>query len=333
MSEIIDTAGDTGTDGAAVVVQSDQLQVPTPEARVAAAVAAMGGKPVEQQYMADKAEPQKLADVKPQPGQPSLAETIRAAREARENAQRATQAKSSLEAELQRVRSELAAVKAETSAFEDDPVGFAKARKWSKEQQLLYGQSLLYDLAPDKADPQFRIKMFEDKQRRREREQTEAQQAAAREAEGRAVQAQLEQFYTDTASAVQALPPGSYPAVEDWFGDDTESLMTSLMATARNLSAAATKNGQVADLKPAALMAAVEAEATRRMAAVEERKQRRAVPAKPAAVVPAQRAPGGVHPIETPSTKNMNGAGTAQPPATSDKERIARAIAAGFASR
>lgn len=325
MSEPIDTAGVTGTDGASVEQTTPAL--PDDAARVAAAVAAIGGP------KAPDAPTQPAAAKPAAPEEPkvSLADTIRAAREAREQAAQAKQAKSSVEAELAKAKAELAA--RDKAAFEDDPVGFAKARGWTKEQQLLYGQSLLYDLAPDKADPQFRIKMFEDKQKRREREDAQAKEEAAKAAEARAVQAQLETFYTETAKAVQSTPAGSFPGVEDWFGDDSENLMTSLMATARNLSAAATQQGQVADLRPATLMAALEAEVARRAEAIIERKQKRTAAKTPPAVVPAKPAPNGVQPVETPSTKNMNGSGSARPPATSEKERIARAAAVAFRQR
>lgn len=273
-------------------------------------------------------QPQAKEPEAPVEKQPGLGETIRGWREAREAAKRAQDETSTLKQQLAKMTQELEA--ARTSGFEDDPVGYAKSRKWTPEQQLLYGQSLLYDLRPDKADPQFRIKMFEDKQARKEREAREAEEARkAQEAEA-STRNLMEKFYTDTAHAVQSTPAGSYPGVEDWFGDDTESLMTSLMATARNVGAAATAAGQVADLSPAALMRTLEAEVTSRAAAILARKQKR-TPAQAAnAASPAKPATGGVQPIVTTSSKQMNSAGSAQPPAASEKERIQRAIAAAF---
>lgn len=324
MSDIITNAGAAGTGAAGVVVTQD-TQVPTPEQRIAAATAAMGGPapsvPAQQEARAPAPE---KPDV-----QPSMAELIRAQREARQKAHQAEQHRGSLEQELRAAREELARAKADRQAFEDDPVGFAKARGWSKEQQLLYGQSLLYDLAPEKADPEFRIKMFEDRQARekaaQEREAKEAQEKAQQEA----VQRQVQEFYEETAAAVRSFEAGSYPESEAWFGDDANSYIQSLMATAKNVATRATREGRVADLTAPALAAVLEAETARRMAARDERKQKRSPQGAAAPVPPA----GGMQAVETMSTRNMTGSGAPQPPATSDKERIQRAIAAGFRNR
>ncbi len=318
MSEVITSAGAAGPDAASVAAPVDP-QVKPVEDRIAAAVAAMGGKA--------PAAPQ---DAPPPGPQPSMAELIRAQREARQAAHQETQKRSGLEQELKAARDELARAKADRQAFEDDPVGYAKERGWSKEQQLLYGQSLLYDLAPDKAEPDFRIKMFEDRQKRERAAQEREAKTAQERAEAEAVQRQVQDFFQETASAVKSFAPGSYPETEDWFGGDTNAYMQSLMATARNLAAVATKEGRVADLTAPALAAALEAETARRMAARDQRKQTRN-PA-PRAAEPARPA-GGAQPVETMSTRNMNGSGSPRPPAMTEKERIQRAIDAGFRSR
>jgi hypothetical protein len=322
VSEIITTAGAAGPDAASVEAPVDQ-QVKSAEDRVAAAVAAMGGPPVPAKA---PAVPQ---DAPPPGPQPSMAELIRAQREARQTAHQETQKRSSLETELKTARDELARAKADRQAFEDDPVGYAKERGWSKEQQLLYGQSLLYDLAPDKADPDFRIKMFEDRQKRdRAAQEREAKTAQERE-QAEAVQRQVQDFFQETAAAVKSFAPGSYPETEDWFGGDTNAYMQSLMATAKNMATIATREGRVADLTAPALAAALEAETARRMAARDQRKQTR---------TPAQRAaeatrPGGMQSVDTMSTRNMNGSGSPRPPALTEKERIERAVQAAFKSR
>jgi hypothetical protein len=321
MSDIITNAGAAGPDAAGAGAVAGTV-VPTPEQRVAAAAAAMVG----QKPPAPVAPPVPEA---PKAPEPALADVIRAQREARQQAQQEAQKRSTLEQELRAARDELAKTKADRQAFEDDPVGFAKTRGWTKEQQLLYGQSLLYDLAPDKADPEFRIQMFEDRQKRERAQQAKEAQTAAERAEQERQMAMVQEFHQDIAAAVRTFEAGSYPESEAWFGDDANSYMQSLMATAKNMADRATRAGQVADLTPGALAAALEAETARRMAARDQRKQTR-TPARVAApVTPA----GGMQPIETMSTRNLNGSGSPQTPAQTEKERIQRAIDAGFRNR
>lgn len=317
MSDIITNAGAAGPDAAGA-------GLPTPEQRVAAATAAMTGQ--------KPPAPAAPAPEAPKPPEPALADVIRAQREARQAAQAEAQKRGSLEQELHATRAELARAKADRQAFEDDPVGFAKSRGWTKDQQLLYGQSLLYDLAPDKADPEFRIQMFEDRQKREQAQRAKDAQTAQEKAAQERQVAQVQEFYEDIATAVRTFEAGSYPDSEDWFGNDADSYMKSLMATAQNLAASATRAGQVADLTPRALAAALEAETARRMAARDERKQKR-IPAAPARDAAPVTPAGGMQAAETMSTRNLNGAGNPQPPAMSDKERIQRAINAGFRSR
>jgi hypothetical protein len=324
VSETITNAGAAGQ-GIVVAPEAASMAVPTPEQRVAAATAAA--------FRTDPtptpAAPGPAPVAEPAP-QPTLAETIRAAREARQAAQAETQKRTGLESELKAAREELARVRADRQAFEDDPVGYAKARGWTQEQQLLYGKSLLFDLAPDKADPDFRIKMFEDRQKREKAAQEREAKVAKEREEQESAQRQIQEYEMETAQAVRGFESGSYPESEAWFEGDFDSYMTSLMATARNEAARATKEGRVADLTAPALARVLEAEVARRMAARDQRKQTR-TPAQPAAAPPP--AVGGKQPIETLSTKNMHGTGTPRPPATSEKERIQRAIEAGWSGR
>ncbi len=316
MAEIITTAGAAGPEGAAPVP-------PSPEQRVEAAKAAM--------FRVDAAPtPPAPAPEPPPDTEVSMAEIIRQNREARQAAQSETQRRSGLEAELKAAREELAKHKA-VSGFEDDPVGYAKARGWSKEQQLLYGQSLLYDLAPEKADPDFRVKMFEDRYKREKDAEKKAAEEREAQEQVQAQQRQLEDFFERTVSGVRSFAAGSYPESEDWFGNDLNAYMQSLMATAEHLAKRATAEGRVADLSAAALASVLEAETSRRLSERDGRRQKR----QPAATAAQHTAPGpaGQQPVETLSTKNMTGSGAPQPPAASDKERIQRAIAAGFQSR
>lgn len=323
MSDIITTAGAAGP-GEAVAAAPN---VPSEEQRLARAAAAMFGQPAPATTQAPAA-PAAPAPAPKQPETP-LAEVIRQNREARQAAQAAQAAKDSTAAELRAARDELARLKADRDAFEADPVGYAKARKWTPEQQLLYGQSLLYDLAPDKADPDFRIKMFEDRQKREAAEREKAEQEKMTKAQQEQARAQVEEFFNDTAAAVRTFEAGSYPESEDYFGGDLNTYMASLMATAKNVSERANREGKVADLRPAALAALLEAETARRMADRDARRQARA-PKAPADVAPAT---GGTQSIDTLSTRNMTGAGTPRPPADTERERVRRAAEVAFRTK
>ncbi len=330
MPEVITTAGAAGTDAAGAGTPSAP-QVSPEDARVARAAAAAFGQPA--------ADPTQSGAITPPehkvtpfgtpktPAEPPLAEVIRANREARQKAQEAETKRTSVETELKATREELARIKADRAAFEADPVGYAKTRKWTPEQQLLYGQSLLYDLAPDKADPDFRMRMFEDRQKREAAERERAEADAEVQEQQEAQQAAINQFYQDTAAAVRTFEAGSFPESEAWFGDDMNSYLQSLVATARNVSMQAQKNGQVADLSPAALARRLEVETARRMADRDSRKQARS-PQRAAAVAPA--AHGAEQSADTMSTRNMTGSGSPRPPASSVKERIQRAAEAAF---
>ena len=310
------TAGAPGPDAAGAAV-------PTEAQRIERASAAMFGQPPPTPAPAPEQAPAAQ-------GEPSLAEVIRANREARQAAQAADQRRTSLEGELKAAREELARYKADRKAFEDDPVGYAQDRGWSKEQQLLYGQSLLYDLAPDKADPEFRQKMFEDRYKRKEAADAKEAEAARAKAETQAQQAQFNQFIHDTASAVRTFETGSYPESEAWFEGDFESYMRSILATATNVAAKATQEGRVADLSAGALARVLEAEVAAKMARRDQRKPQRTAAQAPQ--TPTQSA-GGTQTLDTLSTRNLTGSGTPRPPATSDRERIQRAVEAAFPRR
>lgn len=326
MSDVITTAGAASPEAAS--------PVPTEAQRLAAAAALMGGSDASPRVDPTPT-PAAPAPATPEEPEPSLKELIRQSREARQRAQQEQTRSRTLEQELKAAREEAAKAKSDRLEFEADPVGFAKARGWTPEQQLLYGKSLLFDLAPEKADPDFRIKMFEDRQKREEAKKEREAREAEEKAQQEAVQAQIQEFYADTVAAARSFEAGSYPESEAWFGDDLDSYMQSMMATAKNLAARATAEGRVADLTPAALASALEAETARRMAARDARKQKRTAPqGTPAANAAPVNAPaGGTQSAETLSTRNLMGAGTPAPAAMDEKTRIQRAIQAGFRNK
>ncbi len=321
MSEAITNAGATGA--------AEQPAVPTESARIAAATALIGapaGEPTPPEAA------QKTEAKPPAPKAAPLADAIKEMRQKREQAAQEQQRRASYETDNERLRQELDLAKG-SQHFEDDPVGYAQSRGWSKEQQLMFGQALLYDLAPDKADPNFRVKMFEDKQKR----DSAAKEAAEREAREHHEQAAKHQEITQFAQALEAgvmsFEAGSYPESEAWFGDDVETYLQSLFATAQNIATTATQRGQVADLSPAAIAAALEAETARRMGVRDQRRTAHVPQGAPQQRAAQPAAGAEQSTLETTSTRNMSGSGTPLPPARTERERLERAKAVAFKSR
>lgn len=270
----------------------------------------------------------------PKEEQPKLAELIRARREERMAREKAEQARADEAKQLAEAKAELA--KLRTADIESDPIGFAKARGWNKETQLLVGQALLYDLVPDKAPEGFRLKMFEQKQARKEAQEREERERATKQAEIEANNKMVQEYAAGLARAADSFDAGTYPESEAWFADDHDTYAKSLLATANNMAAAAAAQGKVADLSPAAVAAVLETEIAARM---RRRDQSRAArPADPAVKQDqveqkSQAARAGEKPAgSTTSTRGLGG-GAPRRPAMTDAERIQRAIEAGWRTR
>lgn len=276
---------------------------------------------------------EKAAETPPPVEKPALADLIRKQREdrvAREQA--ASQAKDweskykNLEGEIEKLRRD--------SDFENDPVAYAKARNWDKDKQALMGQMLLYDLVPDKAPPDLRLRLFESKQAREKREAEEQRKAEAIQHEQRGQQEQYQTFVAAVDQAAAAFEPGSYPESQAWFispetGDvDHDTYVRSLVATAVNMANAAQRENRVADLSPVSIAKTLEAEVARRMAARDGKRQKAVAAVKSPAVQQETPGVGGTQPTE--STKGTYGSGAPQPKAASDKDRLDRAMAVVF---
>lgn len=298
----------------------------TPEQRAAALIPGP--------QMAAPVEPAKPADEPitpppaPQPGMRDAIEAMRAKRE--KQAQEQTRA-AQLERELAQARSEAQQLKTK-STFEDDPVGYAQARGWTKDQQLMFGQALLYDLAPDKADPNFRVKMFEDKQKREKAAQEKADREQATAQEQAAARQEVQRFAQVLETGVASFEAGSYPASEDEYGDNVEGYLQAMFRTAVKMADEATKANQIADLSPQAIAAKLEADTVAYEAARAKRRAMRTppkqnAPADPAAVDAKQSV------IDTTSTQDLSGSGAPMPPARTEAERKQRALAVLFPSR
>jgi len=257
----------------------------------------------------------------------NLADILREDREARATKNKEAQANTAAAAEAKQLRDELTKIKS-SKAFEDDPIGYIKSRKITPEMQILIGQSLLYDLAPEKAPPDLRFKLFEAKTQR----DNETREAAQKEAEARAqvaaVERNIEAFANALSAAARTFTEGSYPESESWFiaADgkvDHDNYMKSLMATANNIGLAAQKTGQAADLSPANIARTLEIEVARRMAV---RDAKRAGATKKTEA-PTTKADGNGN---TTSTRGLNAGGAPTKPAMTEAERIARAAAVAF---
>ena len=256
---------------------------------------------------------------KPAEPRESLAEVIRRAREDRAARTRA-------EAEAAELRARQAAPSSEPDPTVD-PIGWARARKLARETQAALGEALLYDIVPDKAPPDFRVKYLEAKIAR----DAEAKDRAAKEAQAKAEAEAGRRAMADYAAtlhvAAKSFNAGSHPESEAWFGDDSGSYAKSLLATARNLAEVAKAEGRSPDLSPGAVADVLEKDIARRMTARDARRSPNANP-----VTPPPGNPGGAAEGKPLSTKGLTSGGP-RPPAVSDKERVARALAAGWAKK
>jgi hypothetical protein len=276
--------------------------------------------------------PAESTPVPPSKG-PGLAETIRLAREERERSSKASAENSDLKKQLSEA---MAALKAKESDDPlSDPVGWAKARKLAKEDQVAFAEALLYDLVPEKAPPEFRVKFLEAKVAREARNRQEAEQRARQEAEAAQTQRALKEYEMTLQASARAFKSDSHPESEAWFGDDKDTYARSLLATARNMADIAAKEGRILDLSPGSVADVLEKDIARRMAA---RDSRRAGASK-SAVDSAKADQDGRQPVNQGaptgnpmSTRGMTSGGP-RSKAVTDRERVARAIAAGFKAR
>lgn len=271
------------------------------------------------------------AAIAPDPQKQALADIIREQREARKAREESQARAKDLEGKYTEAQQEIEKLK-RANDFETDPVAYARARGWDKEKQALMGQMLLYDLVPDKAPPDLRQRLFETKIEREKREAADKAQQEQQAQAQQAAQQQYQQYVGMVDQAVQQFEEGSFPESTAWFINpeteevDHDNYVRSLVATAVNMANVAQREGRVADLSPASIAKALEAEVAKRMKARDAKVQKRTKPAQPAS---QQQAPvvvaGGMPPTE--STKGSYGSGAPRQPAQTDEERVARAIA------
>ncbi len=258
-----------------------------------------------------------------------LADLIRAQREARAAKEQEAKQREAAQSEAEGLKTELEKLKRSLAEFEADPVAYAKAAKWSPEKQAYLAQMLLYDLAPDKATPLIRQRLFESKQALREKEKAAREEQERAERAKAEDQAQYNSYVSMVQQAVDSFESGSYPESEAWFGEDRATYEQSLLVTARNLAVSGKRTGQAVDLSPANLAKVLEADIAKRMGARDARRGVR----QPAGGQGQQKVQvtGGKQPVDE-STKGLSQAGAPRAKAKTDQERVARAVEAAFKS-
>lgn len=263
----------------------------------------------------------------PVPKGPSLAEQIRADREAREAAAKR-------EAEAQTLKQRAESAEAELTGYRKakdnallDSIGYLETLGFSHQEAMLFAENIMFSLVPDKAPPDHLPRMIKAQRARDEKltadrqakEKADAETAAQTEARKQAEA--LEQDYKaslhDCASTATT---EAYPNSVAWFGSDHEDYAESLLHTARNLATAAQKAGKLADLSPANVAAVLEKTLNDRAARI------RAPQEKPSPEVSKQSPAPGQLPLKKDETKKPD---SKSAPLT-ESERIARATRAAF---
>lgn len=255
-----------------------------------------------------------------------LSKLIRAQREDREARVRHEREATDARTQMQVLQAENEKLKQTTDPMAD-PVGWARMHNMTKDQQALFGASLLYDTVPDKAPPDLRFKLFEAKQLRETQAAEVARRQAADQSAKSATDLQINTFVSGLGSAAKAFQAGSYPESEAWFDSDHDNYVRSLFATANNLAETAQRNGTMADLTAGNVAKVLEAEMAVRQARRDSKRSgapKKAVAPQGAAAVQAAGT--------TLSTKGL-GAGAPRAPATTDEERIRRASEVAFRTK
>lgn len=262
------------------------------------------------------------------PVKSELAEALNEWRAERKIADSAKQEVATWQGKYEALAGELEALK-KAPSFEDDPLAYIKARKWTPEQQTEIVQLLAYDLAPEKAPTDFRFKILEAKQAREkaaERAEREAQQARAAQAEALQIH---QAFIGSLEAATTTFSPGAYSANEDWYGDNRQAYVSDLYTLANELAEEATAKGERVDLAAATLAAKLEQRNAERLTALVTRRSKRKSPAAPPEKPADVAVPSGSGPV---STQGLNQGGP-RPPALTEEERVRRATEAAFGGR
>lgn len=265
------------------------------------------------------------------PVESEIAAALREMREDRAEKSRHREEATSWRAKYDAAVADYEALKSAPS-FEDDPIAYARSRKWTPEQQSEIVQMLAYDLNPSAAPQKFMMKIMDSRQAAKDRRDKETRAAEQAEAARAAEAQQLNNYVLQLDAAVSTFGPGAYAANEDWYGDNRQTYVMDLFNLANELADEATKKGvylDQKDLTAAALAAKLEQRSAEKLAALETRRSRRTKTAAPA----TPREQGGVQSTGSPvSTKGLNQGGP-RPPAETEEERKRRAAEVVFGKR
>jgi hypothetical protein len=249
-----------------------------------------------------------------------LAEQIRKDREDRQARARQAEEQKTRDAELNDLRQKVAAFSSKDIV--KDAIGWAEANGLTQEEIAAVGETLLYSLVPDKADANVRIRLMEAKAARTAKLEAEAAEKARVEAERKATLDVQSNYFKSVQAAAEAVPAGTYPDSEAWFGGSQEEYTSSLIQTAMNMAETAKAAGKVANLTFDSVAAELEAHLT-------ERYNRRKG-SKPVETVKSAQAPVAV---EKPSEqidlsqRGLTGGGSPpRPAAKTEQERMQRAM-------
>lgn len=237
---------------------------------------------------------------------------------AKSEAERETFQKRAAEAE-----SKLAALEKAKRNRMLDPATYFRSMGYTDQEMALTAEGIMFSLMPDKAPADHRVKLVE-AQMLLERQENEAKAAKAQEdaqAQARAadvakeqqIESQMLQSYK---AGVSSLPAGAYPASQAWFGQDHDTYAKELLTTAREVAEAALRAGTQyqLDLRPTGVAKALEAKYAVRFARM-----------------PGFGTAPAAEPTPTPkATQAIAPAGETSVTRPSDRELIARAVAAAF---
>jgi hypothetical protein len=256
----------------------------------------------------------------------TLAETIRAEREARaaKTAYEASQA--SLEKRAQDAEEKLSKHAKTRDNILLDAAGYMKEMGLEANERALVAEMLMYDLVPEKAPPDLRARMVEaqyarDKklaETRSEREKAEAKVATVKAQEEAAMRG-VQMYQEELVKSVPTLAATDHPVCSKWFGQDHADYAESLFHTAQNMANEAQRAGHQADLSPANVAKVLEAHMATKAKAF--------AVATPAAAPTQVR---GVVPV-TPAPEKPKGTVVSKQN-SSDADLIARATRAAFGS-
>ena len=262
----------------------------------------------------------------------SLAEQIRADREARAARAAREAEEADYKAKLTAAEAKIAELSKTGDVARRDIVAHLTALGFTEKDLATAGETIMYHLVPDQAPQDVRIRALEARMDRERREAEEAEKRRAQEAEKRRAQEaeqEAERLRTEYVTALRTAAESAATAglinSAAWFADNHDDYTESLLRTAQNLASSAQAAGKVADLSPANVAAVLEKHLSERAARIKTTGAAAPVPATAPAKSLGAPAPLPQAPTPAPSAPSA----PTQKPLT-DRERLARAVAVAF---